>query len=512
MSQAALQATSAGAATTGDQASTNMNNLLKANTERQRIAAEVIISLAKTAASAYTGGAISPDGCISSGGNHSQDGAKINYFDKTQGQIPAGNNASGAGTITPVGGSSQSGSGNANGSSNGSFNNNGTGGSYSQNLAALAATWGDSQPRSTLFDKVLAKIPDGGLGDSSTMSASSISPFATIPLTLTSLRLTQDPALLAKLSPLAAPNPDGGLAVVELSTKKMASVKGGDLALAASISKVGVAITAYRLREAVRDFAEQSSATTPAALISEIISAWKPIVSKAYKFNSDFPKLDKVLSFTPPNLTLHGLGWDIDFITTSSLTFTDVELAPRAIHCRTQLGSSERMHLMVQNSNNEAATLCTEDLGFQYIQGALEAEGFAVKGGLDLWIERAFRQSSKDWGFPPVKGSVHSATANALAMLLVALQTKSLISADASTDIVNMLKKSGSFMGEAFKASSISTTVEFVKDGLGGPGRNLFSDIDVCRKSSGKEYASVILQITEGPAFNKVAVGVDGCF
>ena len=95
-----------------------MNSLLTANTERQRIAAEMISSLAKTAASAYTGGAAGAGGSgISSGSNHSQDGAKINYFDKTQGQpqAPSGSGNSGGGAVPPVSGGGQSGGGTAGG-------------------------------------------------------------------------------------------------------------------------------------------------------------------------------------------------------------------------------------------------------------------------------------------------------------------------------------------------------------------------------------------------------------
>jgi hypothetical protein len=163
LAQAALQATSAGAATAGEQAGTNMNNLLKANTERQRIAAEMITSLAKTAASMYTGGlAGGGGGGISGGGSHSQDGAKINYFDKTQGQ--GGSQSSGGssgGAVTPVGGG---------GSSSGGSNAGNVGG-YSQNPAALAATWGDSQPRSNVVGQILDKM--SGVSGSSNDSPAS---------------------------------------------------------------------------------------------------------------------------------------------------------------------------------------------------------------------------------------------------------------------------------------------------------------------------------------------------
>ena len=172
LAQAALQATSAGAATAGQQAGTNMNSLLQANTERQRIAAEMITSLAKTAASAYTGGVVGAGGGISGGGvNHSQDGAKINYFDKTQGQTPAGEGNSGNGAVTPVGGGGQSGGGKAGGfSANGTGASGGTGGGgYSQNPAALAATWGDGQPRSGLIDRLVDAFVEPGTDTSASL-------------------------------------------------------------------------------------------------------------------------------------------------------------------------------------------------------------------------------------------------------------------------------------------------------------------------------------------------------
>ncbi|TWI04533.1 hypothetical protein IP90_00666 [Luteimonas cucumeris] len=175
LAQATLQATSAGAAQAGEQAGTNMNNLLKANTERQRVAAEMITSLARTAASAYTGGAVSPGGGISGGGGHSQDGAKINYFDKTRGQAPAGggnDTGSGGGAVAPIEGGASGGGGGGGGGSNGTWTGGGgasPGGfafqnaGYSQNPAALAATWGDGEPRSALMRTVVDTFAGEGV-------------------------------------------------------------------------------------------------------------------------------------------------------------------------------------------------------------------------------------------------------------------------------------------------------------------------------------------------------------
>ena len=158
LAQASLQATAAGASTAGQQAGDNMNNLLKANTERQRIAAEMITSLAKTAASAYTGGAVSAGGGISPGGA-SQQGAKINYFDKNS--TPAG--SGGAATT----GSGSTSGGVSSGGSSGDSGSSGGGGAaastplYSQNPAALQSVWGDTQSPSGMIDKIVDKV---GLG------------------------------------------------------------------------------------------------------------------------------------------------------------------------------------------------------------------------------------------------------------------------------------------------------------------------------------------------------------
>lgn len=171
LAQAALQATSAGAASAGEQAGTNMNNLLKANTERQRIAAEMITSLAKTATSAYTAGLAGGGGGISGGGNHSQDGAKINYFDKTKGQSPAAPSSGGGdGAIAPVGGGGSSSDGGGDANSGGASTNSADGeaAGWSQNPGILAATWGDGQPRSSLIQKAM----DYGFADTAADDAS----------------------------------------------------------------------------------------------------------------------------------------------------------------------------------------------------------------------------------------------------------------------------------------------------------------------------------------------------
>lgn len=166
LATAALQATSAGAATAGQQAGENMNNLLKANTERQKAAAEMITSLADTAASMYTGGAAGGKGGSTGGGSgsHSEDGAKINYFDSTRGSGSGtsgsgGGGGGGGGGGVPAGTTPADGGGDPGPTMNGG-SGGGSGGSYSDNPAALAATWGDSQPRSDFISGMVDRLGD----------------------------------------------------------------------------------------------------------------------------------------------------------------------------------------------------------------------------------------------------------------------------------------------------------------------------------------------------------------
>jgi hypothetical protein len=172
LAQAALQASSAGAATAGQQAGTNMNSLLTANTERQRIAASMISDLAKTAASMYTGVPMAGGGSSPSGGTHSTDGAKVNYFDstKTQGGSKGSGAAQGNGSGGADGGGSNGSSAGGDATGGGSTTGAGADGTaYSQNPAALAATWGDSQPASGLLTKVMDHL-GAGLGEESPTS------------------------------------------------------------------------------------------------------------------------------------------------------------------------------------------------------------------------------------------------------------------------------------------------------------------------------------------------------
>ena len=113
---AATNAATSGAMSAGQIAGQNLANQLQASTEMQRIAAQKELGMAQllTGASANKGTR-----------NISQDGAKVNYFDKTQ----------------------------ADPSESGPFSDPGD--RYSQNPAARTALWGDPLPTSDLLGKMV---------------------------------------------------------------------------------------------------------------------------------------------------------------------------------------------------------------------------------------------------------------------------------------------------------------------------------------------------------------------
>lgn len=158
--QAVTAATSA-----GQQASTNLANRLKADTERQRIKAQRDVAMLQATGS----------GNNSQGGlNHSQDGAKINYFDKNKNTpeaaiMSANRMSTSAPTSIPGSSGGTSGSVGRVTAEAGRLSSS----TFSQNPAALAATWGDAQPRSALFEEAL----DSGNVDFQLVSTRSNQPF-----------------------------------------------------------------------------------------------------------------------------------------------------------------------------------------------------------------------------------------------------------------------------------------------------------------------------------------------
>jgi hypothetical protein len=168
---------------------------------------------------------------------------------------------------------------------------------------------------------------------------------------------------------------------------------------------------------------------------------------------------------------------------------------------------------MLEWSNNEAASQCISQLGFQYTNGALIREGFDPLAGLLLWLGALYPRQNTLLGSPPVTGSPQGTTADAQLLLLGALEAGALISTDATNDIVGFLTRSlprgGTFMAQAFATTTpaIVSTIQYGKDGRGTV-TDVYSDIDVVTKPSGQRYAAAIVGAAWS-AFVPLAIALD---
>lgn len=148
LAQAGTAATAQAATSAGQQAGANLQATMAQNTERQRIEAQSKLALAQMAMSMPS---------ASKGGlNHSQDGAKVNYFD-SQAKLGASGLTGSPGDATRGVGAGIS-PGPTSGLIRGSGGGTGApsaGSAASLNPAFNAAVWGDGAPRSALLQRAL---------------------------------------------------------------------------------------------------------------------------------------------------------------------------------------------------------------------------------------------------------------------------------------------------------------------------------------------------------------------
>ena len=166
-----------------------------------------------------------------------------------------------------------------------------------------------------------------------------------------------------------------------------------------SLAKIAAMFAAFHLRDQVTTAAATvgGNATDAADVAAQITADWKPIVSRAIsKPPQDFPNLKHMFDFGPaspwkPTFKDGKKDWkalepfhDSGKATIDKLEFTD------------------RMKLMIRFSDNMSSGSCVRDVGFQYLNGSLAADGFAdnQRNGI-LWLGGDFGYTNT----PPIMGA-----------------------------------------------------------------------------------------------------------
>jgi len=252
---------------------------------------------------------------------------------------------------------------------------------------------------------------------------------------------------------------------------------------AASLVKIAAMFAAFRLRENLRNAAAQVDAKNGKDLFKAIIADWKPIVETAIKAaRKDFPNLDLIFEADgSPG------AWKINF-------------TPAFL---------KHMKDMIGHSNNLSAAFCIDAIGFQYLNGALAAEGLFSGQFGGLWLGGNYH--GRNWEVEPINRKTHmGATAKAVAAFLTLLEDSRLVSPDASKEMRRIMRLAGSWFEEGLsKANPPRTTSDaYAKVGLLGT----YHDCAVITRSTqGRtiRYAAVGLGAPSAEVLRQLIVKLD---
>ena len=234
-----------------------------------------------------------------------------------------------------------------------------------------------------------------------------------------------------------------------------------------SIGKVAAMYAAFRLRKNFREAAREARARNANELVAEITKEWKPLVQRTISGVADFPELKTIF-------TINGNqgGWDIQF--------TDTYY--------------KRMQGMIGPSHNSDASHCILALGYQYIQGALAADGFYKAGEGGLWLTGDYAKG-RDGPVEPTSRSHQVSNVGALAKMLVAAANQGLVKDSASSQMRRMMNNAFMFRILRDKPSRPVSATSFGKLGIGSDGT--YHDAAVIERTTEKgtkiRYAAIIL-------------------
>jgi hypothetical protein len=246
----------------------------------------------------------------------------------------------------------------------------------------------------------------------------------------------------------------------------------------ASTAKVAAMFAAFRLRKNFRTAAAEATANTPDDLRDEVTADWKPLVERSVGGPADFPHLKTIFSISGRRGS-----WDIHF--------TDTYY--------------KKMQGMIGPSDNYDASYCILALGYQYIQGALAAEGLYKPGEGGLWLAGDYAKG-RDGQPEPLSKKHQAGNISALSRFLVGVANQALVKDSASAQMRMMMNNAFMFRILAEQTPSrMFSPKSFGKLGIGDDGT--YYDAAVIERTTAKgtpiRYAAVILGSKgAGPLWN----------
>ena len=275
-----------------------------------------------------------------------------------------------------------------------------------------------------------------------------------------------------------------------------------------SLVKIATMCAAFRLREQVKlaAAAADPKAKSAAEVVAQINKEWKTVVSQAIpKSPNDFPNLSRVFDFGK------AAPWEPQFESDNKTlkALKRYDHGSRAVI--DMLKFLERMKLMIRFSDNMSSGSCIREIGFQYTNKSLAADGFAdnSKNGF-LWNggDIGYTSVPPKMGPPPwdtgkdatwVRGN-----ARGVLSFLTLLWTNRLVSPKASADMRGILEDADVGLGTYLGNGTPNRLRSFSKTGI-LPGNVSEGIIVECQGRAGEiRYAAVGLNATRSAAMTEL--------
>lgn len=318
-------------------------------------------------------------------------------------------------------------------------------------------------------------------------------PFAVTAPSVSSLMTNSTDNAMTKLSKNSRYK-DLGVAVIDLTHRTRQEDGAGfltsagwnetDFRNAASLVKIAAMFAAHRLQDSLGIALNQTSAETADDALQTVATDWKDVVETAVPSGRrEFPQFTKIFDVSGSKG-----GWTLKF----------------------SQDYMKHMKLMIGHSDNHSASVCIDRLGFQYINGALEAEGLYSAEGGGLWLGGNY--AGRNWMPEPRTKLTHQgATAASVANFLTLLETGRLVSPAASTEMRRIMSLAGTWFVEGLTRARPSRSVNSAYAKVGIYGR--YHDCAVIQRGSNTghsiRYAAVVLGATDPQIIRELGVKFD---
>jgi hypothetical protein len=241
---------------------------------------------------------------------------------------------------------------------------------------------------------------------------------------------------------------------------------------------------AFRLRENLSIAVNQTSAVTGEDALRTVAVDWKESVETAVPGGRpDFPQFNKIF-----NIAGAKGGWQLTF----SSDF------------------KKHMDLMIGHSDNRSASICIDRLGFQYINGALAADGLYSFQNGGLWLGGNY--AGRNWMPEPKTKLTHmGATARAVARFLTLLEDSRLVSPQASADMRDTMALAGTWFFEGLDRARPKRPVQsvYAKVGIYGGKYHDCAVLERAARGTKIRYAAVVLGAIDPQIIRDLAVRLD---